>query len=88
MSLTVAHFGARFGARPEAAPTRSAGESPPPAAPLADLERFARKERGVRGEASRPPWKWTPAEAAVSVLHHAVFAAATNAAYSRLRARR
>jgi uncharacterized protein YndB with AHSA1/START domain len=38
--------------------------------------------------ASRPPWKWTPAEAAVSVLHHAVFAAATNAGYSRLRARR
>ena len=38
--------------------------------------------------ASRPPWKWTRAEAAVSVLHHAVFAAATNSAYSRLRARR
>jgi len=38
--------------------------------------------------AAPPPWKWTPAEASTSVLHHAVFAAATNAAYLRLRARR
>ena len=37
--------------------------------------------------AAPPPWKWTPVEAATSVLHHAVFAAVTNAAYLRLRGR-
>jgi uncharacterized protein YndB with AHSA1/START domain len=35
--------------------------------------------------AAPPPWKWTRTEAFISVLHHAVFAAATNAAYLRLR---
>ena len=34
-----------------------------------------------------PPWRWTRTDAAISVLHHAVFAAATNAAYLRLRGR-
>jgi uncharacterized protein YndB with AHSA1/START domain len=38
--------------------------------------------------ASSPPWRWTRVDAAVSVLHHAVFATATNAAYGRLRGRR
>jgi uncharacterized protein YndB with AHSA1/START domain len=36
---------------------------------------------------TRPPWKWTRTEAGVSALHHAVFAAATTGAYSRLRRR-
>ena len=35
--------------------------------------------------AALPPWRWTRVEVATSVLHHAVFAAATNAAYLRLR---
>jgi hypothetical protein len=37
--------------------------------------------------AAPPPRKWTRADAAVSVLHHAVFAAATDTAYVRLRRR-
>jgi uncharacterized protein YndB with AHSA1/START domain len=38
--------------------------------------------------AARPAWRWTPTEVGVSLLHHAVFAAATNATYGRLHERR
>jgi hypothetical protein len=31
-----------------------------------------------------PPWQWPKVEVAVSVLHHAVFAAATDTVYRRL----
>jgi uncharacterized protein YndB with AHSA1/START domain len=31
-----------------------------------------------------PPWRWTPADVGRTVLHHAVFAAATGAVFSRL----
>jgi uncharacterized protein YndB with AHSA1/START domain len=34
--------------------------------------------------ATDPPWRWSRADAAVSVMHHAVFAAATSAAYETL----
>lgn len=36
--------------------------------------------------AADPPWRWSRTEAALSVLHHAVFAAGTTVAYERLRA--
>jgi uncharacterized protein YndB with AHSA1/START domain len=38
--------------------------------------------------AAPPPWQWTRMEAATSVLHHAVFAAATDAAYRSLKGSR
>jgi len=37
--------------------------------------------------AADPPWRWSRTEVALSVLHHAVFAAGTTGTYERLRAR-
>ena len=37
--------------------------------------------------AADPPWKWSAEDTAISVWHHAVFAAGTTAAYGLLRAR-
>jgi uncharacterized protein YndB with AHSA1/START domain len=37
--------------------------------------------------ATEPPWDWTAADVAVTVLHHGVYAAATDAAYALLEAR-
>lgn len=36
---------------------------------------------------AEPPWRWTVGDAAVTVLHHAVYAAATNGAFAVLEAR-
>jgi hypothetical protein len=38
--------------------------------------------------ASEPPWRWSAADAAVAILHHGVYAAATNRAYGLLDERR
>lgn len=37
--------------------------------------------------AAEPPWRWSAPDAAVSVLHHGVYAVVTNEAYGRLEAR-
>ena len=37
--------------------------------------------------AAAPPWRWSAADTAVSVLHHGIYALATNAAYGVLEAR-
>ena len=37
--------------------------------------------------AAAPPWRWSTTDAVVSVLHHGVYALATNAAYGALEAR-
>lgn len=37
--------------------------------------------------AADAPWRWSPTDTAVSLVHHAVFAAATTAAYERLAGR-
>lgn len=37
--------------------------------------------------AADPPWEWSAADVAVTVLHHGVYAAATDAAYALLEAR-
>jgi hypothetical protein len=38
--------------------------------------------------AGPPPWRWSAADSAISVLHHGVYAGTTNAVYGLLDARR